>query len=137
MPSSCRSESDKLVSTVTASTSGSGSRLRCGFDCRLQHLAAARSVDGQHADAQLGGRLDGFGHGVGDVVELEVEKNLPAGGDQVAHNLGPLGREELFPDLVGNCGLADGLYDLAGLGGARNIERHNEPIPWLQHRLPV
>ena len=78
---------------------------------------------------KLRGRLDGCGYGIWDVVELEVEKNLPAGGDQVAHNLGPLGREELFPDLVSSCGLADGLNDLAGLGGARNIERHNQPIP--------
>ena len=70
-------------------------------------------------------------------MELEIEENLPAGGHQVAHNLRPFGREELFPDLVSSCGLAKGLYDLAGLGGARNIERHDQPIPWLQHRLPV
>ena len=137
MPNSCRSESDKLVSTVTASTSGWAGDWAAASAAAFSILLPPRGVDGHHADAQLGGRLDGRGDGVRDVVELEVEKNLPAGGDQVAHNLRPLGREELFPDLVGSCGLADGLYDLAGLGGARNIERHDEPIPWLQHRLPV
>ena len=122
---------------MTASTSGLGRGLACRLGSRFQHLAAAGGVDGQHADPQLGRRFDSRGYGIRDVVKFEVEKNLPAGGDQVAHNLRPLGREELFPDLVRICGLADGLDDLAGLGGARYIERHDEPIPWLQHRLPV
>jgi hypothetical protein len=50
-------------------------------------------VDGQHADAQLGGFSDGVRDGVRDVVEFEIEKNFTAGSHQVANDLGPLGRK--------------------------------------------
>ena len=105
-----------------------------GLDGGLQHLAAAGGVHGQHADAQFGGRTHRRGDGVGDVVIFQVEKHLPAGGDQVADDLRPLGREQLFSDLVSGCGVVDGLDDLAGLRGARDIERHNEPV-FDVHRL--
>ncbi len=106
------------------------------FGSRFQHLAAAGGVDREHADPQLRRRPDRAGYCVRDVVVFKVEEDLPAGGYQVAHNLGPLGREELFPDLVGSCCFANGLDDLACLGSARDIERHDEPIS-CKHRLPV
>ncbi len=93
-------------------------------------------MDGEHADAEFGGRTDRRCNGIRDVVIFQVEKHLPAGGDQVADDLWPLGREELFPNLVGGCGVANSLDDLAGLRGARNIERHYEPI-FIVHRLSV
>src|SRR5664280_345043 len=57
-----------------------------------------------------------------------------AEGPQVADDLRPLSREELITDLVRGCGLADSLNDLAGLCGARDIERHYEPV-FVFHRL--
>jgi len=36
-------------------------------------------MDGGHLHAEVGGRDDGLGHGVGDVVQFEVEKHLRAG----------------------------------------------------------
>ena len=124
-----------LVRTVTASTIGLGG-LGCCFGGRFQHLAAAGGVHGQHADPQLGGRADGRGYGVRDVVELQVEKDLTARGNQLADELRPLGGEELFSNFIGGSRFADGLDQLASLGGARNIERHDQPIS-CKHRLPV
>src|SRR5580698_2030773 len=67
---------------------------------------------------------------------LEVEEDLTAGSDQVADELRPLRGEELFANFVGGGGLADGLYQLASLGGAWDVKRHNKPI-FGKHRLPV
>ncbi len=50
-------------------------------------------MDGQHADAELGGLADGAGDGIGDVVVLEVEKDVTAGGHEVADDLWAFGRE--------------------------------------------
>jgi hypothetical protein len=63
------------------------------------HLPPARSVDGHHLDAVLEGRPDRSGHGVGDVVELEVEEDILAQGLELAEERRALGREELQPDL--------------------------------------
>ena len=93
-------------------------------------------MDGQHTDAQLGGGADGPCDGVRDVVEFQVEEDLAAGGDEFADELRPLGGEELFADFIGGSGLADGLNDLASLGGAGDVQRHDEPI-LCKHRLPV
>ena len=110
--------------------------MRRRFDGSAQHLAASGGVDGEHGDAQLGSRLDGGGDGVGNIVVFEVEKHLSSRGDQVTNQLRPLGGEELFPDFEGGCGLTDGVDDGESLGGARNVERHDQPI-FCQHQLQV
>ena len=122
------------MSTVTASTIGlAGDWLAAStaaFSILLPPEAWTVSMLTPSSAAERDRRRDG----VRDVVIFQVEKHLPAGGDQVADDLRPLGREELFPDLVGGCGVADGLDDLAGLRGARDIERHYEPV-FVVHRL--
>ncbi len=50
-------------------------------------------MDGEHADAELGSLADGAGDGIGDVVVLEVEKDVTAGGHEVADDLWAFGRE--------------------------------------------
>jgi hypothetical protein len=42
---------------------------------------------------------DGFGHGIGDIMELEVKKNLLAQSPDLLEERGPLGGEEFQPDL--------------------------------------
>lgn len=113
-----------------------GRGLAGGLDGGPQHFAAAGGMDGEHAYAEFGSRADRPRDSVRDVVIFQVEKHLAAGGDQVADDLRSLGRKELFADLVGGCSFADRLDDLAGLGGARDIERHYEPV-FVVHRLQV
>ena len=79
-------------------------------------------------DPQLGGGFDGGGNGVRDVVEFKVQKDFTAGGNQLAHELRPFGGKKLFSYLISGYSVAKGLDDLASLGGARDIERHDQPI---------
>ena len=73
---------------------------------------------------------------MGDIVELQVEKDFTAGGDEVADDLRSLGGEQLLADFVGGGGVADGLDDALRLAGAGDVQRHDEPI-FCKHRLPV
>ncbi len=66
-------------------------------------------MDGQHADAKLGGRADGAGNGVGDVVELQVQKDFTAGGDELPDELRAFGRKQLLANFVGGGRVADAL----------------------------
>ena len=85
------------------------------------HLPPARSVDGHHLDAVLEGRPDRPGHGVGDVVELEVEEDILAQGLELAEERRPLGREELQPDLE-----RPGVLEPADEGDALLLRLHVE-----------
>ena len=118
----------KLVRTVTARTSGLADAWTGRLDGSFQHLAPTGGVDGQHRDAELAGRVYGGGDGVGDVVELQVEKDFTAGSDKVADHLRPLGGEELLANFVGAGGVAYRLDDALGVGGAGNVQRHDEPV---------
>ena len=66
--------------------------------------------------------------GVGDVVELQVQKHFTAGRGEIADDPGPFGREELLAYFVGGDRFAEGLDGLASLRGAGDIQRHDEPI---------
>ena len=50
-----------------------------------------------------------------------------------SNDLRPFGRKPLLTNFIGAGRFADGLDDLAGLRGARNVERHNEPVS-VEHR---
>ena len=59
----------------------------------------ARSMNVEHFDAQAG-RFDGrFGDGVGNIVKLEIEKNLAAEFLNQPHRLRPGMGEQLLADL--------------------------------------
>ena len=98
------------------------------FDGGAQHLAASGGVHVEHGDPQLSGGFDGGGNGVRDVVIFKVQKHFTAGRNQLAHELRSFGGEKLFSYLISGYGVAKGLDDLASLGGARDIERHDQPI---------
>ena len=49
-----------------------------GFLGRSQHGAPTAGVDGQHLHIQSHGGGHGFGHGVRDIVILEIEKHTRA-----------------------------------------------------------
>ncbi len=98
-----------------------------------QHLATARGVHGEHADAQLGGLADGCGDGGGDVVILEVEEDLPAGADEIADYLRAFGGIELHPDFVAEGGIAHGRHDLVGGGRGRYIQSNDQTLTRIVH----
>ena len=97
--------------------------LLLGLDRPLHHFAPAGSVESEHPDRQAGDGLDGLRDGVGDVVQLEVEKNLeaqtgnflhavgPAGGEHFQAHLNPLHRAlqgtERGDDIAGRLGVED------------------------------
>ena len=110
-----------LVSTVTPRTISARIDRPRGFDRGVDHLAATRGVDGQHAYAESGGLAHCGRHRVGNVVILQVQKDPPARGHQVAHDAGPFRRVELHPDLEGQGRDAHGRHDLLGGGRGRNI----------------
>ncbi len=69
------------------------------FDRGAQHRRAARDVQGQHGDAERARRLDRACHGVGDVVELEIEEHRQPECHDPAHAVRPVRRDELEADL--------------------------------------
>ncbi len=93
----------------------------CGFDRGVDHPAATGGVDGQHADAESCGFAHCGGNRVGNVVILQVQKDPPARGHEVAHHARPFGGVELHPDFEGQSRDAHGRHDLLGGGRGRNI----------------
>jgi len=92
----------------------------------LHHLASAAGVQGEHADGELGAGLDGFGDGVGDVVELEVEEDVEAEVGDFADGVGSAGGEHLEADFDPS----DGALELAECGrdvaGRLGVEDEDE-----------
>src|ERR1035441_1079478 len=81
-----------------------------------QHGGTTCGVDGDHAHAQRGGGAHGGGHGVGNVVELEVEEDGVAAPDERLENGGTGGDKKLQPHLE-PLAVALELGDEAGGGG--------------------
>ena len=71
-------------------------RIGHAIECRArgrQHRRASGGMNGQHVRAQACGRSNRAGHGVGNVVELQVEEDgVPAREDRLQHSRVPLPR---------------------------------------------
>src|SRR5207253_8699855 len=57
----------------------------CGFNGGAQHPASAAGVHREHADFQACSLANGGSDGIGNVVVLEIEKDLASRVHQVAH----------------------------------------------------
>ncbi len=67
--------------------------------------------------------------GVGNVVQLEIEKNLTAGGGEPARERKAFfGIGKLHADLIEGGGVADALDEPLGLADIGHIERDDEPV---------
>src|SRR4051812_25731791 len=53
----------------------------------------------EHLDTERAHRFNGSRDGIWDVVELQIEPNLYASGQNGAHNFGPFGCVKLQPDF--------------------------------------
>ncbi len=120
-------KSDRFqVAAVHAGENGDGEhdQIWAGA-CRLhgsaQHFAAAGGMNCQHADP----KLRRFGHprpnGVGNVVILQVEKNMASAGHEIAHDLWTLGGVELHADFIGQGGIPHRRHDLLRGGGSGDV----------------
>ena len=99
MPMAARSASSRLVRTVTPSRAGGAVAAAAASTAASQHRAPAGRMQGQHGHAEPRHLAHRACHGVGDVVQLEVEKDRQP---EPRHRLDParaLGREELEPEL--------------------------------------
>ena len=73
--------------------------LLLSFHGPLHHLAPAAGVQRKHSDGQPGAGLDRFRHRVGNIVQLEIEKNAESQTGDFPHAIGPAGGEHFEPDL--------------------------------------
>src|SRR5260370_41778582 len=101
---------------------------------RRAHQGAAR-VDRQEPDARGRHLRQGSLHRFADVVQLQIEKNLLAIRDQVAHERHSLGRVQLQTYFVEVDGAAEPRDESAGLLGVLEVERNNDRIAGHSSRM--
>lgn len=106
-----------------------------GLGCSAKHLRSTGSVDGQHAYAEASGFTDGGSDGVRNVVILEIEKNLPAGGGQVANRGWAFGSEQLHADFIGKSGVAHGRNKFLRCGRRPEIQGNDQSLARIVHPL--
>ena len=103
MPTSARSASARLVSTVTRDEQRRRPPAPRRVDRRPRapphHRAPPPGVDVEHPDAEPRRRGAGLRDGIGNVVELEVEEDAEAALDIQRTGSGPGDDEQLLADL--------------------------------------
>ena len=130
MPSAARSAASSEVSTVTASTLVAPAPATAASSI----LRPPRACTVRSSTPIFDGHLGGAAHRLGDVVELEVEKDALVALVQRVDELAPLGDVELEPDLVALDGVAERVDLLERGARVRMVERHDEPVPLRRTR---
>ena len=90
------------------------------------HFASAAGVEREHADGQRGEGFDGFGDGVWDVVELEVEEDVEALVGDGLHVVGAVGGEHLEADFDPAKGAAQLAENRGGLFAGGDVEGEDQ-----------
>lgn len=85
-------------------------------------------MEGEHAGTEAGDRTDGSSDGVGDVVELEIEKDGVAAGDKRFEDSRPGGCEELEADFEPATGTFEAVDESESIGSGGRIECNDEPV---------
>lgn len=85
-------------------------------------------MQGEHTRAQTGGRPDGSGDSVGDVVKLEIEKDAMAAPQQRFEHLGAGGDEELESNFEPGAGVVKAVEQNRGGGGIGNVQGDDEAL---------
>src|SRR5205814_7173237 len=97
------------------------------------HFAATAQVNREHLHPESAGGFNGSRDGVGDVVELQIEPDLRAGGQNRAHNFGAFGRVKLEPDFEKRYLASELLNELECLLLCGDVERHNDFVSGFCH----
>ena len=79
----------------------------------------------EHLDRQAGGRLDRPGHGVGNIVQLEVEEYTETHAGDLPHAVGPAGGEHLEANLGPPDAAAETGQDRGDFARGRGVEDEN------------
>ncbi len=126
---------------IHAGENGNGKELRWigqageGFLRRGQHCRASGRVHCEHARAKGSCGTHCSGHGIGNVMELEVEKDgMTARNDRFKHS-GSCSDEQLKPHFEPMTGSLEPIHEGAGGFGVGHIERDNEPFAGLLQRV--
>jgi len=110
-------------------------RLLRRLDGLLHHLPPAEGVEVEHGHPEPDGPLGGLGDRVGDIVELEIEKDPAPESVDAPDDLGPEVREGLLADLVDPNVAAQALDPLQGLVDAvPHVEGEDQARPRLATR---
>ena len=73
--------------------------LLLSFHSPLHHLAPAAGVQCKHSDRKPGAGFDGFRDRVGNIVQLEIEKDPETQSGYFPHAIGPARGEHFESDL--------------------------------------
>jgi len=93
-----------------------------GLGRGLHHHRSSGGMEGGHGDPKSRGGGDGMGHGVGNVVELQVEEDTAAAIQDGFHDGGALGSEEFEPDFHDRGRFAQGIEKAKRTVRVGNIE---------------
>lgn len=111
--------------SIQAGEDGDGKELRRAggtgkrFTGGGEHGGSAGGVEGEHVDAQPGGRANGAGNGVGDIVELEVEEDAMAATQDGLEDRRARGDKELEANLEPRTGVVQPVEKDGGSAGIR------------------
>ena len=105
-------------------------------DRRLHHRPPAEAVHVDERDAEARGARDRAGHGVRDVVELEVEEDLLAACHDLADELGAGGGEDLAAHLEEAHVAGQPLHEGAGGVRLRHVEGHDQAVAGVHAHPP-
>lgn len=93
-----------------------------------EHGRAAGGMEGEHVDAERGGRADSSRDGVGDIVELKVEEDaVPAAQDGIEDRRTG-GDKELEANFEPGTGIVKPVEEDRGSAGIGNVEGDDEPL---------
>ena len=87
----------------------------------------------EHLHPESARGLNGSRDGVWDVVELQIEPNLCAGGQNRAHNFGAFGRVKLEPDFEKRDLASELLNEVECLLLCGDVQRHDDFVSNVCH----
>jgi hypothetical protein len=90
-------------------------------------------MDREHLHPESARGLNGSRDGVGDVIELQIEPDLRARGQNRAHNFGAFRRVKLEPDFEKRDLVPKLLNELECLLLCGDVERHNDFVSGFCH----
>ncbi len=85
-------------------------------------------MDVDHLHAEPTGLESGLGHGIGDIVIFQVEKDLPAFGAHHAHDLGAAAGKELLADLEKTDPVVKPFHPLFGVFEVVHVHGENQAL---------
>src|SRR4029077_8655588 len=97
------------------------------------HFAAAAQMNSEHLHPESARGLNRSRNGVGDIVELQIEPDLCAGGQHGAYNFGAFGRVKLEPDFEKRYLASELLNELECLFLCGDVERHDDFVSGFCH----